>query len=146
MRLLKNIADMQKMLNAVVANDYKEESGYVFSCGLIAYDIARRALVLGERPMVVEIQEDVNDGVILTSKPIKPRAFNGKVTWFSHQVCVVNVIVYDPIIKVQMKLEDYANVCFQEPIAHRVLVSIEKMEEFLSRIAGYSYSQYYSFI
>lgn len=95
--------------------DYVDESGTRASCGLIAVKLAELHYKEGRTPHITYLQSSntISKQQLFESKLV-PRPYEGKRVWMYHVICDVNGIVYDPMLIVPTKYDDYAPDAFGE--------------------------------
>lgn len=103
-------------------------------CGLIAYEIAKLLLHEGYEPYIGVVAEDAKDTYFIRPKVLFPQIYGGRVAWGAHQVCCSDDMAYDPIVGSPIDLYKYTREVFGEDIQMGVLVSREKLKEFLARL------------
>lgn len=91
-------------------NDYRA------ACGLIAWEIAEMFIAAGESPTTIFFSKDINDGIVITSEPLFPLIFQGRVKWGSHEVAVNRGLVYDPILGYPVRINEYSQLVFGKEI------------------------------
>lgn len=92
-----------------------DESGlYAEHCGALAMDIAHRLQTEGRSPKILTLTGIKVDGV--NTKTLIPLAYEGKVTWGGHTVCVADGLAYDPILEEPEPWETYPQKVFGEPV------------------------------
>jgi hypothetical protein len=99
---------------AAIRQEIGRSGEYPFSCGLIAVDIANLFLRQYEdpgNPQVVGLHGQPMDFMGNTT-PLVPRAFEGRVRWGAHLVCVEGDLAYDPITAEPTPFETYLRETF----------------------------------
>lgn len=113
-----------------LTNNYSEDGIYREHCGLIATDIAKLFMNKGLKPELFSVRGQIVDKVG-NSESIRPKRYNGQVTWGGHTVCVLDGIVYDPIIGKPIPIELYKMTAFEKEVRMYVQIEANKMEEFV---------------
>ncbi|MBL7100778.1 MAG: hypothetical protein ISS23_02365 [Nanoarchaeota archaeon] len=119
---------------ATLANDYRTPcDNYSESCGIIAIELAERLLSEGKKPYIMKVAEDEFLPGIITCKVLKPLAYEGRVRWGAHQVCICDGKAYDPILDKPAPTKDYSKLVFGEDIEMATLIPPDKIEEYIER-------------
>lgn len=118
-----------------LANYYRTEDGnFSESCGYMACEIAKILIKNGKKPRIDIVRGvDIIEHGWIHSETLVPIQYKGRIAWGAHQVCCVDDIAYDPMLGAPVPLKNYCKTVFGKYHPMTVLVSEEKMEEFLSR-------------
>ncbi len=128
------VCDYLRSKHQEVIHDYKDASGrYSQSCGLIAVDLARLLLAQGAIPSILVISQEVEENGSICPKRLSPLIFEGRVSWYAHQVCCCDNLIYDPILEAPIPTELYTQAVFGEVIPVRKLIPEEEIRRFVSR-------------
>lgn len=132
---LAGILNYLREKHATLKNDYKMPSGQgAEACGLIAANVAKMFVTMGEKPMLLGINpRKVAEGGRAGGESLEPRIYEGRVSWGGHVVCVNHDIVYDPMVGEPKGLSEYKETIFTEPVESEVLVSADDIENFVNR-------------
>lgn len=106
--------------------NYTRDNGrHLESCWHVATDVARRLLDEGKEPEIVTFTE----GTFSLLKPMVPKEYEGKVTWYAHHVCVADGMSYDPIIGEPVPINEYCQRAFGEDFKMQVSFPHKKLVE-----------------
>jgi len=130
---MQDIIDWMQIKNSFLINDYKCED-WVHSdhCWLIATEVAIMLINKFKLPEIYILSEDEIWKWFICTKTLFPLPFNGRVTWWAHQVCVCDWFAFDPIFPYPIPMSEYYDLLFGRRIRiKRVLdtewiVSLEK--------------------
>src|SRR5665213_198591 len=108
---------------------------YPFSCGVVAFDIAK--ILLGDdlRPTIVGLEGPPINSVG-DRRRIVPKVFNGTVGWGSHLVCVHEELALDPIIGEPMDFATYLEEAFTERPESTRTFHQEEFDQFIANRAA----------
>jgi hypothetical protein len=109
---MSNIGAMEYL--ETVRQEIVQHKKYLFSCGLIAIDIAAILLKQAGDPVVVGLKGRPMDRAG-NSKPLVPKLLEGKVSWSAHLVCVESGLAFDPLVPEPIDFEHYIAETFTEP-------------------------------
>src|SRR3989344_5300979 len=81
---------------------------YSEGCSSIAFEIAGLLLGEGKEPCLLGFSKQRKMHGVKNYVTLVPVAFDGRVTWARHQVCLCDGKVYDPILPEPVAVEDYS--------------------------------------
>ena len=84
-----------------LSDDYKipDGKGYSESCSMIAFEVAKKLILDGEKwPVIAIFGKQTINGPWVGFEDLKPLRYKERVTWAVHIVCVYNNKVYDPMV------------------------------------------------
>jgi len=113
-----------------LANDYTKD-GHTEHCGLIAVDIVRLFIKSGLKPQIFSIVGKVVDSAG-NRETFYPRRYSNRVSWEGHTVCVLNGVVYDPMVGTPVPLDEYARITFSKEVDMYVYIDSDEITEFVS--------------
>ena len=119
-------------INMAITEDYISSEGEVESCTEIAVKIAQKLLAEGKKPFIMEVAEFVNEDSGAVEESLFPLKYEDKeVSWGTHIVCCCDKLVFDPILEKPVSINDYTRNAFGKDIEMRVVVSEEKIKDFV---------------
>lgn len=130
---METTLDYLERMHEFMIDDYTKpkKGGIKAHCGLIAYDIARKLLNDGKQPVIIQVLGKIIDDVG-NRKAIFPKQLK-EISWGGHQACLVEGLVYDPMIGKPLKLEDYFDIAFEGEVEYQVVIPFSEIEEFVKR-------------
>lgn len=102
--------------HAYLSAHYNEPSDIrSYSCSLVAVDIAKLFIARGEMPSIYAIL-GAKIGSTDNREILVPKPYAGRVKWGGHCICVLDQVVYDPILEKPLPLAEYPDAAFGQPI------------------------------
>lgn len=129
-----NVESCMKELNEQMKNDYKNAEGYYFSCSEIASNLKSILKSDGRDPKIFIFRGLPVENSVWLSKPLVPRAYEGRIEWNEHYVCISDGLAYDPILGKPVPARDYCREMFGEDAVIFPEISNEEIRELLSEI------------
>ena len=123
---MQDIVDWMHIKNHFLMNDYKCED-WIHSdhCWLIAIEVAKMLIDKSKLPEIYMLSEDEIINWYIHTKTLSPLPFNGRVTWWAHQVCVCDWLAFDPIFPYPTPMYDYCELLFGCKIQIKRVLDIE---------------------
>ncbi|MCH8004405.1 MAG: hypothetical protein IH934_07300 [Nanoarchaeota archaeon] len=117
--------------HATLINDYKTPDGrFNEGCGTIAKRVARRLLIEGKTPYIIEIQGRIKD-IGGNRERLTPIPYSGRISWGCHLVCCADGVAYNPMLGEPLPIEQYCQRAFEEDVDIFNCVSESRIEEYI---------------
>lgn len=109
---MKTLDSYMKNLHEQLKNDYKNEDGSYFSCSEIARNIESILKSMGKTPTLFIVRGSPVENSPWFTKPLVPKAYDGRIEWDEHYVCFSEGMAYEPVLGKPVLAADYSNEMF----------------------------------
>lgn len=102
----------------VSAGKFLREECFFPDCTAVALGLAKKLIAEGKTPQIVQYEGN---------KFLRPKKYNGEIQWDFHDVCCSDEKVFDPMLGLEVSVEDYSNEAFGEIFSRTIIITNEEL-------------------